>query len=227
MQTPASTQCPSPSHRIMPPSSTLALLTLVALLLSARSRARDRDGGDRAGRESARVASPVEARYEELPSDAFEPSAAPSEEWPPEWTAEPSATPEGGDREYPCRAGFKLDKQYRVYPRFKYVCIRPDRVDAAVAPARCPDGFYLENLVCVKSSDRCDFLPRPPPCFTPPCARGTTVFLQKILTCVVCPDGYQTYFQAGAYKCYKLLQERPRCPRGEKFDKDAGVCDEK
>lgn len=167
----------------------------------------------------------VSRTYEPMPELEFSvsPEAEPSDEAEISSSPDATSTPEF-EREYPCRSGFTLTKIYKVYPVFKFYCIKQDRPDALTLRVDCGKNFYLEQRRCVRLSDQCKFLPRLPSCFKPACKNEDPILVSKILTCVICPKGYQRYFERGVYKCYKLLQEKPKCPPGEKFQKDSGIC---
>lgn len=216
----------------------MTLLALTASVHGARLRLRLRlfgletlwsDGVTGAAALQRPAGGPVipQKSYEPMPELEFGPSAAPTDELDASATPEVSESPEIG-REYPCRAGFTLEKMYKTYPKFKYYCIRPDRIDALVGPADCGNNFYLaQNGQCIKISPACEFFPRPPACFKQACPEGTAVVIRKVRNCVVCPRAYETYLDRGVYKCYKLLRTKPKCPPGQTFQKDTGVCEMK
>lgn len=168
----------------------------------------------------------VSRTYEPMPEFelGWSPDVEPSDEAEMSSSPEPMFTPEF-EREYPCRAGFTLTKIYKAYPVYKFYCIKQDRPDAITLPVDCGNNFYLERNRCVKLSQNCKFLPRPPSCFKEACKNDLPIRIKKILTCVICPNDYQRFFDKGVYKCYKLLREKPKCPPGQKFQKDSGVCE--
>lgn len=156
---------------------------------------------------------------------SMEPSMEPSVEEELYGTPEFSMKPLNR-RSYPCRSNFTLTKEYKQYPYYKYVCLKPNRLDAIMNPARCPSNYVLNenNLKCLKTSQNCLYYPRPSNCFAPICYKGELMKLNRQMICVICPKGYTMFLSMGIYRCFNILRQTPVCPSGQKFSNYSGKC---
>lgn len=138
----------------------------------------------------------------------------------------------GSSRQYPCKAGYALRKQYTDFPRYVYVCQKAQRVDARKTTARCPDGFFRRMDLCIRSVALCAFTPMADPSCTVdacdsaagPDGEAKYRLIEHVASCLICPSGYLLYFDADVYRCYKRLVETPVCVHGKAFDSGVGKC---